>query len=279
MSTSRSELKTRARCALTGNYGTIICAALLSQILSLVISSFFEQNSSNNLAVFIAIASSVILSLLSGILDAGFHFMYLKIARRQKIKVSDMFHFFRVYPDKVLILSLAMIIIQLLAALPFVGAILFLLQPHMKNVLGILIQFIAGSPVFSIWDAGLFLHETQLAVETLMIVTVLLLGWIFVMFNVYMRFALVLYLFADDPQEDPVRILIKSNELMKGNKLRLFTLLFSFLGIILLGFLSLGVGFLWIFPYIDTTEAFFYLDVVKCDQEHPGVLDTAPTMS
>ena len=48
---------------------------------------------------------------------------------------------------------------------------------------------------------------------------------------------------------------------MKGNKWRYFLLALSFLGWILLGILTLGIGFFWITPYIETTIAAFYNDI------------------
>ena len=56
-------------------------------------------------------------------------------------------------------------------------------------------------------------------------------------------------------------MLLRSQELMKGNKWRYFLLALSFLGWILLGILSLGIGFFWIIPYIETTTAAFYYDI------------------
>lgn len=49
-----------------------------------------------------------------------------------------------------------------------------------------------------------------------------------------------------------------SKELMKGHKMEYFVLQLSFLGWILLGFVTLGIGFLWIAPYIQMTNALFY---------------------
>ena len=37
----------------------------------------------------------------------------------------------------------------------------------------------------------------------------------------------------------------------------------SFIPMYLLGTLSLGVGFLWIIPYVGMTEAHFYLDTMR----------------
>ena len=53
----------------------------------------------------------------------------------------------------------------------------------------------------------------------------------------------------------------KSRQLMVGNKWRYFVLQLSFIGWWLLGFLTLGVGFIWIYPYYKLTMANFYKDL------------------
>ena len=49
-----------------------------------------------------------------------------------------------------------------------------------------------------------------------------------------------------------------SMAMMKGHKFELFCLSLSFIGWMLLGILTLGIGFLWITPYINTALAHFY---------------------
>ena len=48
---------------------------------------------------------------------------------------------------------------------------------------------------------------------------------------------------------------------MKGHKMRCFLLSLSFIGWILLGILTLGIGYIWLIPYMYTTMAAFYQDV------------------
>ncbi|WP_143592733.1 DUF975 family protein [Vagococcus martis] len=55
----------------------------------------------------------------------------------------------------------------------------------------------------------------------------------------------------------------ESRDLMNGHKERLFWLDVSFLGWYLLGLLTLGIGFLWINPYVNATKAAFYDDLSK----------------
>ena len=50
----------------------------------------------------------------------------------------------------------------------------------------------------------------------------------------------------------------RSMELMDGHKGELFLLDLSFIGWFILSCMTLGIGFLWLCPYIETTHAHFY---------------------
>lgn len=69
------------------------------------------------------------------------------------------------------------------------------------------------------------------------------------------------FLLAENPQMEGLDVLRKSKALMRGNRWKLFCLFWRFFGWCLLGILSLGIGFLWIMPYIQTTMARFYDDL------------------
>lgn len=69
----------------------------------------------------------------------------------------------------------------------------------------------------------------------------------------------------DRPDLDKISALdciTESKELMRGHKMRLFILDLSFFGWVLVGFLTLGIGFLWITPYTTATRTAFYNDLV-----------------
>lgn len=55
----------------------------------------------------------------------------------------------------------------------------------------------------------------------------------------------------------------ESRELMDGHKGRLFWLDISFIGWYFVGMLTMGLGLLWINPYINATKAAFYDDLSK----------------
>lgn len=69
------------------------------------------------------------------------------------------------------------------------------------------------------------------------------------------------YLMHDYPELTPREALKISREMMKGYKWNLFVLDISFIGWILLGILTLGIGMLFVSPYMQTATALFYDDL------------------
>ena len=66
------------------------------------------------------------------------------------------------------------------------------------------------------------------------------------------------YILKDYPELKNNAAIELSMAMMKGRKFDYFCLILSFIGWILLGILTLGIGFLWISPYIATASAHFY---------------------
>ena len=54
---------------------------------------------------------------------------------------------------------------------------------------------------------------------------------------------------------------------MKGHKGRLFYIGLSFIPLKLLAILSLGIGFLWVYPYQYMTQTLFFLDLMNPQEE------------
>jgi uncharacterized membrane protein len=76
-----------------------------------------------------------------------------------------------------------------------------------------------------------------------------------------LSFSQTFFLLSENPQMEGLDVLQKSKAMMRGNRWKLFCLFWRFFGWCLLGILSLGIGFLWIMPYIQTTMARFYDDL------------------
>jgi uncharacterized membrane protein len=76
-------------------------------------------------------------------------------------------------------------------------------------------------------------------------------------------YALVPYLLKDNKKLEYNDVITKSRKLMDGHKFDLFVLDLSFLGWAILACLTFGIGFLWFVPYLQTTRAAFYEDLMK----------------
>ena len=81
-------------------------------------------------------------------------------------------------------------------------------------------------------------------------------------------YAMVPYLLRDYPELSAREALRTSSQMMKGHKWDLFVLDLSFIGWILLGIMTAGIGLLWVAPYMETTRAAFYEDLKnECIEE------------
>tara|TARA_B110000003_G_scaffold274402_1_gene314303 strand:+ start:2007 stop:2621 length:615 start_codon:yes stop_codon:yes gene_type:complete len=74
-------------------------------------------------------------------------------------------------------------------------------------------------------------------------------------------YSMVFYILADNPDISPTNALKKSKDMMMGYKWKIFFLGLSFLGWALLAILTLGVGLLWLMPYIQVSTINFYEDI------------------
>lgn len=71
------------------------------------------------------------------------------------------------------------------------------------------------------------------------------------------------YILAEDDTIGSMDALRKSKEMMNGYKWKYFCLGLRFIGWALLCLLTLGIGFLWLSPYIQVSYAKFYEDLKK----------------
>ena len=76
----------------------------------------------------------------------------------------------------------------------------------------------------------------------------------------------VFFISLDHPELSAGETLKQSKKLMSGNKFRLFLLDISFLPLFLLAIPTLGLGYLWICPYMNMTHALFFLDLMQSDK-------------
>lgn len=74
-------------------------------------------------------------------------------------------------------------------------------------------------------------------------------------------YSMTFFILADEDSIGAMEAIDRSKKMMDGYKWKYFCLCFRFLGWALLCILTLGIGFLWLAPYIQVSMAKFYDDV------------------
>jgi uncharacterized membrane protein len=106
-------------------------------------------------------------------------------------------------------------------------------------------------------------YGLALATSLVMGVFILLWGLLLIIPGIIaaLRYSQTYYVIADDPAIGPLAAIRRSKAMMVGNKWKLFCLGLRFIGWGLLCVVTLGIGFLWIGPYMSVSFAKFYGDV------------------
>lgn len=244
MNCSSAQLKRLARGALKGRWGLMMGALVLAGLISGLINSFvgiFLGASLSLPLLLIRIAVSYLITALIGMFQTGISRIALCVSRGQTGSLADMFYAFRHQTDQFLTLHLI---------LALIGSILTLPVYYMQYLV--------------------FLGElAQLPYLLLLYGYTILCTVLQVLFT--LCFTLADYLLIDRPSFSATEALGESVRLMRGRKWRLCRLYLSFIGIYLLGYLSACIGFLWIGPYLSTTQAFFYRDAIQDLPQKPQI--------
>ncbi len=112
----------------------------------------------------------------------------------------------------------------------------------------------------------------SIVIKSSVMLTLILSLIIFIAFGVYIAGLIILIvksyfyplsyiIFAESPELSTREILSKSETLMQNKRAKLFILQLSFIGWFILSFFTLGLGFLWLIPYIQFSTFAFYKNV------------------
>lgn len=72
------------------------------------------------------------------------------------------------------------------------------------------------------------------------------------------RYSMSFYILADHPEMGIMEAINESKRIMRGNKWKFFCLNLSFIGWGVLCLFTMGIGFLWLGPYMEVTMIAFY---------------------
>ena len=228
-----AELKSLAKESLLGKYGVAVCATLLYILIIYITSSVSS--------IFLLIPglvgtllyylSTFAISVFTGLFFFGFNYIFLKISCNVPAKASDLYYGFKGPFKEILKIQLFRSILSYVACVPMYVFNELVPEDQLVNYIGIY---------------------------------ALLFGFgLLVQFILMLLYNQAFYILLDFPNYDAKKALVFSRELMKGNKGRVIYLLVSFIPLSFLGILSCGIGFLWIIPYMQTTLAQFYLDLIQ----------------
>lgn len=232
---SSSELKTLAKGQLLGKYSTTSLVLLAQWFILFLLNFILFAFRSNNLIAdtLIQLAASFIISLLWGVMDYGISHFYLNLACGRQYSVSDIFAGFKNHPDHSIRVKFYIVLFTQLSLLPVT--------------------------LCNIW----YLFNPQAYVFLILCITLTAGITVSIYFSLMFTPAFYLLLDFEHQKHSPYHIIQMSRDLMDGHKGRLFSLTVSFLPLILVGFLSCGIAYLWLMPYIQLTKTHFYLDLIR----------------
>lgn len=253
MKRSSTQLKQMAKSRLQGKYGICVVAILLVNIASTIPILIAEAitgvaiNPLNATSWILYLSLCLIISLIVSVLIAGQTKMFLNIARGEAYSLNDLFYSFRHHPDKIILANLLQLLLLLVCLGPGYGLYFYQLY-----------RMLLSSSLQSF--GMLCLALLFIIIGLVLYVTIMLI------------FSQVVLILVDNPSLGTLQAFRESRRLMRGNKGRLLYIELSFLGWIALATLSLGIGMLWVTPYMQITLDFFYLEIT-------GELDHCPTNS
>nr|MBP7471390.1 DUF975 family protein [Prevotella sp.] len=73
-----------------------------------------------------------------------------------------------------------------------------------------------------------------------------------------LRYSMSFFIMKDNPEMSAMEALNASCEMMKGHKMELFCLNLRFIGWLILGALTFGIGLLFVYPYMQASITLFY---------------------
>ena len=151
--------------------------------------------------------------------------------------------------------NIGVLVLEIFVLIPlgvgFINAFRFLLEHGDNAVTRNMFSIATGNYLHKVW--GMFL----VAVFTFLWSLLLIIPGIIKAYS----YAMTPYILEEHPELTANQAIDRSRAMMKGHKFDLFWLHLSFIGWFLLALLSLGIGYFWLAPYIDTAQAAFYQDL------------------
>lgn len=252
-----SQLRKSAKTRLAPFTGKLVGVAATQIGLSIVIiqissvpTLFFTASPA--LRTILYFLSAMLSGILTGILNAGIHYLFLKLYCGRPFSIGDLFYAFKNQTKTCIGISLAMSFITTVPTLP---AQFFSLRAGlaMEEFSTTILSSPAAASTATLPPEVMQNFTLMLFCYTPALVITTILGLVY---------SQAYYLMLDFPDCSAKDALRKSRLLMRGHKGRLFYIQVCFLPLLLLGALTCGIGMLWIAPILYAVQTEFYLDLV-----------------
>lgn len=243
-----ADLKHMARCALQGNYGNACGALLLIYLAQMVVllpiviilfvaNMFLPEKGLGILAV---VAIILILLCMAGgmLLMVGYTRLCYRIAIGDESEMGDL---------------------------------LFAVRNHMLRFVGVTVIFGMLSILAVVLIFLMIVLMGAIIYPTIGFFAGFILGMVFTI-AIMCRFTMTFFALIENPDMTIKEAMQLGKELLRGNTWRMIKLELSFFGIIILGEITAGIGFIWIMPYIICTNILFYLNAK--DEKYPPVCES-----
>lgn len=227
-----SLLKEQSRGALEGRWGESVAYPAVLIALHMIATTILASvmKSAGIAEVISGAGIAFILQVLISLFVWGADFHFLQMLRRRETSFSDLLAVFRMQPDRFVLFGIIRGAVQILPAVP----LLIALGQARKHPLTAVILAVIGAAC--------------LIAALIFLLTYAMTGFV------------LLELSGDISLQGAMR---RSRLMMHGRKGRLFLTCASFIGWVLLAVITLGLGLLWITPYVLTTLCAFYESAKK----------------
>jgi len=180
--------------------------------------------------------------------------------------------------NPVIVTLIYMVIVILVSAIPRVGGILsfLIIGPFLLGLTTYFLNFKRGNNpkpenVFS----GFNNFGSAFILNIIMGIFIFLWTLLLVIPGIIacLRYSMSYYILSDNPDIGAISALNKSKELMSKNKKKLLLLWLSFIGWGICCIFTLGIGLLWLIPYMSLATVNFYEDIIIISKDDNQVLE------
>ncbi len=182
-------------------------------------------------AVIFYLVLTIVVSTFWGIFKYGLYRFYITLVTKKEARFTCLFDGFRNSTETVLTVSLVLSLVNFICFLPYY-LYSFFFAPN--TVMGILISIAAFAICTLLYDL------------------------------VSIVFVPIYFLICDHPgMPFPILIILNFSMMSFKKWFKFLRLQISFIPLLLLSFLSFGIGFLWVLPYVFTSYTYFYEDLCE----------------